>query len=213
MSADGCPPPFRPILSAINAPSYKIAKFLTPLLAKLTKNEFVSKDSFEFARVVRNQNPDLFMASFDIDSLFTNVPLDETIDISVKKLFGRRKKFEGFTKEQFKKLLTLAVKNSFFLFNGAYYEQVDGVAMGSPLGPTLANIFLCHHEEIWIKKCPKQFRPKHYNRYMDDTFLLFRSVDHVQKFFRYINSRHKNMPFTYVVEQEGKLAFLDVLIT
>ena len=87
------------------------------------------------------------MASFDIDSLFTNVPLDETIDICVKKLFGRKRKFEGFTKEQFKKLLSLAVKNSCFLFNGEYYEQVDGVAMGSPLGPTLANIFLCHHEE------------------------------------------------------------------
>ena len=213
VSADGSPPPFRPILSAINTPSYKIAKFLTPLLSNLTKNEFVSKDSFEFARVVRNQNPALYMASFDIDSLFTNVPLDETIDICVKKLYGRKKKYEGFTKEQFKKLLTLAVKNSCFLFNGEYYEQVDGVAMGSPLGPTLANIFLCHHEESWIKKCPKQFKPEYYNRYMDDTFLLFRSFDHVKKFFRYINSRHKNMSFTFEVENEGKLAFLDVLIT
>ena len=213
VSADGSPPPFRPILSAINTPSYKISKFLTPLLSNLTKNEFVSKDSFEFARAVRNQNPDLYMASFDIDSLFTNVPLDETIDICVKKLFGRKRKFEGFTKEQFKKLLSLAVKNSCFLFNGQYYEQVDGVAMGSPLGPTLANIFLCHHEESWIKKCPVKFRPEYYNRYMDDTFLLFRSMDHIKKFFRYINSRHKNMSFTFEVEEGGKLAFLDVLIT
>ena len=54
VSADGGPPPFRPILSAINTPSYKIAKFLTPLLSNLTKNEFVSTDSFEFARAVRN---------------------------------------------------------------------------------------------------------------------------------------------------------------
>ena len=158
---------------------------------------------FQGARVIRNQNPDLFMASFDIDSLFTNVPLDETIEISVKKLFGRRKKYEGFTREQFKKLLTLAVKNSLFLFNGAYYEQVDGVAMGSPLGPTIANIFLCHWEEIWIKKCPKQFKPEYYNRYMDDTFLLFTSEDHVKNFFRYINSRHKNMSFTFESEHDA----------
>ena len=213
VGADGSPPPFRPILSSINTPSYKIAKFLTPLLSSLTTNEFVSKDSFEFARAVRNQNPDLYMASFDIDSLFTNVPLDETIEICTKKLFGRKRKFEGFTREQFKKLLSLAVKNSCFLFNGEYFEQVDGVAMGSPLGPTLANIFLCHHEESWIKKCPMQFKPEYYNRYMDDTFLLFRSMDHIKKFFRYINSRHKSMSFTYEVEDEGKLAFLDVLIT
>ena len=83
VSADGSPPPFRPILSAINTPSYKIAKFLTPLLSDLTKNDFVSKDSFDFAKNVRDQNPDFFMSSFDIDSLFTNVPLEETIDITV----------------------------------------------------------------------------------------------------------------------------------
>ena len=52
-------------------------------------------------------------------------------------------------------------KESFFLM--AHYEQCDGVAMGSPLGPTLANIFLCYWEEIWINKCPKQFPPVYYN--------------------------------------------------
>tara|TARA_Y100000310_G_scaffold202746_1_gene202988 strand:- start:291 stop:1547 length:1257 start_codon:yes stop_codon:yes gene_type:complete len=153
------------------------------------------------------------MASFDIDSLFTNVPLDETIDICVKKLFGRKKKFQGFTRDNFRKLLCLAIKDSFFLFDGQYYEQVDGVAMGSPLGPTLANIFLCYWEEIWIEKCPKQFRPKYYNRFMDDTFLLFSSEDHVLKFHKYINSRHQNMTFTFEVEKNNSLAFLDVLIT
>ena len=77
--SDGQSPPFRPILLAINAPSYKIAKFLVPMLPELTKN--VSKDSFGFAKNVREQNPDLFVSSVDIDSLFTNVPLDETIDL------------------------------------------------------------------------------------------------------------------------------------
>ena len=153
------------------------------------------------------------MASFDIDSLFTNLPLDETIDICVSKLFGKKHKFKGFSRQQFKKLLSLAVKNSFFLFNGTYYEQVDGVAMGSPLGPTLANIFLCHWEEIWIQKCPKQFKPKYYNRFMDDTFLLFSSEDHVKKFHKYINSRHESMKFTYEIESENRLSFLDVLVT
>ena len=129
------------------------------------------------------------------------------------KSFSKNKKYQGFSKDQFQKLLSLAVKNSFFLFNGTYYEQIDGVAMGSPLGPTIANIFLCHWEEIWIKKCPKQFKPEYYNRYMDDTFLLFTSENHVKKLFRYINSRHKSMSFTYEVEAEGKLAFLDVLVT
>ena len=110
-------------------------------------------------------------------------------------------------------MLCLAIKDSFFVFNGTYYEQRDGVAMGSPLGPTLANSFLCYWEEIWIKKCPAQFHPIYYNRFMDGTFVLFSSSDHVLKFHKYINSRHKNMTFTYEIEENNSLAFLDVLVT
>ena len=84
-------------------------------------------------------------------------------------------------KEQFKTLLEFAAKGSFFLFNGKFYVQDDGVAMGSPIAPAFANIFLCHWEEIWLKKCPKQFQPLYYRRFMDDTFVLFRSQDDVKK--------------------------------
>ena len=169
------------------------------MLSELTKNKYVSKDSFEFANNVREQNPDLFMASFDIDPLFTNLPLEETIDICVTKLFGRKKKYQGFSKDLFRQLLCFAIKDTFFVFNGTCYEQRDGVAMGSPLGPTLANIFLFYWGETWIKKCPAQFKPIYYNRFMDDTFVLFSSSDHVLKFHKYINSRHKNMIFTYEI--------------
>ena len=206
-------PPFRPILSAIGTPSYKLAKYLVPILAPITTNRFVCKDSFSFATEVRAQNPDLFMSSFDVDSLFTNIPLDETIEICVKKLFGKNKrKFKGFTRAEFRQLLQFAVKDALILFNGKYYLQKDGVAMGSPLGPTLANIFLCHWEEVWLNNCPKQFSPIFYRRYIDDTFVLFSSKDHVKKFHEYLNSRHKNMSFTYEIEENNKLSFLDVLV-
>ena len=105
------------------------------------------------------------------------------------------------------------MKDNLILFNGKYYIQVDGVAMGSPLGPTLANIFLCHWEEIWLEKCPLQFRPLFYRRYVDDTFLLFSSQSHVKKFLRYLNSRHDNMNFTFECETDDKLPFLDVLVS
>ena len=68
------------------------------------------------------------MTSFDIDSLFTNLPLDETIELCVKKLFKTKKKVKGMNKEQFKTLLEFAAKGSFFLFNGKCYVQNDGVA-------------------------------------------------------------------------------------
>ena len=85
--------------------------------------------------------------------------------------------------------------------------------MGSPLGPTLANVFLCHNEEEWLQKCPKQFSPSYYNRFMDDTFLLFSSQDKIKKFHKYINSRHKNMTFTYEIEKDNSLPFLDILVS
>ena len=99
-----------------------------------------------------------------------------------------------------------------FIFNGNYYKQVDGVAMGSPLGPTLANIFMCHHEKIWLDECPVEFKPLYYRRYVDDIFVLFSSEDHVEKFRNYLSNRHKNINFSKELEKQNALAFLDVKI-
>ena len=74
------------------------------------------------------------------------------------------------------------MSESLLLFNNEYYKQIDGVAMGSPFGPTFANIFLSYHEQIWFKNCPCEFKPIIYKKYVDDTFLLFRSKDHIEKF-------------------------------
>ena len=87
------------------------------------------------------------MASFDIASLFTNIPVDDTIEIISNHLFANCMYFEGFDRSQFIKLLSLSVKNCHFIFNGHIYQQVDGVAMGSPLGPLFANIFMSFHEK------------------------------------------------------------------
>ena len=153
------------------------------------------------------------MASFDIQSLFTNIPLDETIDICVDMVYNKRKKVKGMLKRHFKQLLTLSVKSSFFLFNGVYYKQIDGVAMGSPLAPTLANLFLTHYEGRWLDNFPIQFRPRYYRRYVDDVFLMFERKDQVKKFLKYMNTRHANIQFKCEEESNNKISFLDVSIT
>ena len=80
-------PPFRPILSALNTPTYKLAKFLVPILKPLTTNKFTVKDSFHFAEETVGQLHDLFMGSLDIDSVFTNIHLEETIEICTNEIF------------------------------------------------------------------------------------------------------------------------------
>ena len=78
--------------------------------------------------------------------------------------------------------------------------------MGSPLGPTLANVFLCHFEEQWISDCSIDYR------YVDGAFLLFSSELHVTKFLNYMNSKHRNIKFTVEREENDSLSFLDLKI-
>ena len=94
------------------------------------------------------------MDSLDVDSLFTNIHLEETIEICTNQLFKGSETVEGLNKTEFKELLSLATKDSHFIFDGALYKQIDGVAMGSPLGPTFANNFLVSHKENWLECCP-----------------------------------------------------------
>ena len=117
------------------------------------------------------------------------------------------------SKQYFRNLLELAVKNTFFLFNDKLYQQRDGVGMGLPLGPTFANIFMNHHETLWLERCPLEFRPTMYKRYVDDVFLLFSHPSHISKFHEYLNQRHPSIKFTREDERDGKLAFLDCMVT
>ena len=122
-------------------------KFLVPILKPLTTNKFPVKDSFHFAEEIVDQQHDLFMGSLDVDSLFTNIPLEETIEICTNELFKESETVEGLSKTEFKELLSLATKDSHFIFDETLYKQIDVVAMGSPLSPILANVFLIYHEK------------------------------------------------------------------
>ena len=208
--------PLRPILSSINHYSYKIAKFFIPFLTPISTSSLVIKDSFSFVQELLNSdiNSDsVAMASFDITSLFANIPVDETIEIISNQLFANCMYFEGFDRSQFTKLISLAVKNCHFTFNDRIYQQIDGVAMGSPLGPLFANIFMSFHEKSWLYSCPSAFKPFVCRRYVDDCFLLFKSSDHLPLFLNYLNHQHPNISFTSELEKDGKLPFLDVEIS
>ena len=153
------------------------------------------------------------MASLDVESLFTNIPLEETIKTCCDSLYKNQELLSNINKNQFEKLLRAALCSNNFLFDGIVYQQVDGVAMGSPLGPSLANTFLAYYEQIWLNDCPNEFKPVYYKRYVDDIFVLFQSPHHLEKFNKYLNTKHANIKFTNEKEVNGSLPFLDVLIS
>ena len=173
---------YRPIFAAYNCAGYKLSKFLVDILSPIAENQYTLKNSTQLNQEISKlkDHRNLFMASFDIKDLYTNVPLQETINITMSLLPGS---LLNIPQNLLKKLLELSVFNTMFAFNGKFYRQNDGLGMGLPLSPTMTNIFLCYHETHWLKNCPKEFKPKFYRRYMDDTLALFENESQAKKNF------------------------------
>ena len=167
-----------PILSARSTYNYALAKWLDDKLKPLSLNQHTVADIFDFVNEVRELkiNKGYILVSYDESSLFTNVPLEETSVILTKKAF-RDNWFNSTYNLNISKalidLLNVSTKGQLFQFNGALYEQSDGVAMGSPLGPLLANVFMSSLE----KKVELEGKlPDYYRRYVDNTLTIMPNI-------------------------------------
>ena len=206
--------PLRPVLSAYTTASFNLAKYIVKLLNPIAYNEYSVKNSYDFINDLSNFNfRNGVLVNFDVESLFTAIPVEETINIILDELFiSDDTLIENMNRKQFKRLLKVATDNTYFLFNCTLYKQVDGMAMGSPLGPVFANVFMNKLEREFMLHCPCDFKPKFYKRYVDDTFTIFDSHSQALKFLEYINNRHPNIKFTVDFENNDKISFLDILI-
>ena len=201
----------RPIISSIDTYNYKLSDYLSKKLAPHISSEYTANDTFSFVNELSHINPEgKFMVSYDVISLFTNIPLEETIDIAVKLILEKEPNLK-ISENELKKLFVFATSESHFLFKNRIYDQIDGVAMGSPLGPVLPNLFMGHHEGKWITNYGET-KPIFYKRFVDDIFCLFNNENEAIKFLNYLNSQHANIKFTDEKESLGKLPFLDVQI-
>ena len=109
----------------------------------------------------------------------------------------------------FVELIKSATSSVDFSFNNTMYKQTDEVAMGSPLGPAFANIFIGCYEEKLFSQTQK---PPTYFRYVDDTFAIFDHEAEADEFLTKLNCLHPSIKFTFEKEKEKCLAFLDVYI-
>ena len=147
------------------------------------------------------------LVSYDVSSLFTNVP--ETIESIAETAFTNdwfNKEHDlNITKSDLIELLRIATKNQLFQFEGNLYEQVDGVAMGSPLGPPMANAFMCNIEK---QLETENKMPAFYKRYVDDTLSAMPDFETASEFLTTLNNSHPSINFTMELEENGRLPFL-----
>ena len=177
----------------------------------LTKSDYSIDSTKDFVGKVRSMNitEDHELISFDVVSLFTSVPLDFTIELILDKIYKKKLIKTKLKREEMKKLLQICTKEMHFSFNGVIYRQINGVAMGSPLGPVLANVFMVELEKTLVPQLEESVAL--WYRYVDDTF-TFIKVGEVDNILERLNSFHENIKFTYEREKDGSIAFLDVKV-
>ena len=202
--------------TSVLATSYNILKTIFRFLIQLalTVNEFSVKDSFDAATRINNIPKDLLESnhkfiSFDVESLFTNVPISKTINIILKRIYDDKLISTNLRKRTLKKLILDTCTKTAFTFNNKLYEQKDGVSMGSSLGPVLANIIMTELEETIIQQLIENDVIKFYCRYVDDTLMVIEDkyIDFVHK---KLNSFDKNLKFTVDLFDKETPHFLDL---
>ena len=124
--------PLRPTVSNISAVSYYLAKHLAKILAPLSKKEYTVQNTKDFVNFIKLQKipSNHQLISFDIVFLFTNIPIDATIAIIIRRIYEFKEIDTRITKNKMRELILLCTKNVHFTFNGETFTQVDGVAMG-----------------------------------------------------------------------------------
>ena len=124
-------------------------------------------------------------------SFFINIPLQETIDIAVNLIFNHNPNLNK-TRKELKKVFLFVTSQTHFIFNSKFYNQIDGVAMGSPLIPVLANIFMGFHESKWLNEYNLD-KLKFYLRYFDDILAAFDNEQYSLNFANFLNNRYPNI--------------------
>ena len=198
--------PMRPVLSMPGSPYYKVANQVAKWLSVVEEcniNSSTKDISNVLNHIKLKDNEEL--VSFDVTSLYTNVPLNEAIDDCTNLLYSGKYAQPPVDKETFRKLTMLCSEDVIMSTHDGYYQQIDGLAMGSPPAPMLANGWLSKFDRIIKEEADL------YSRYMDDILRNIES-DKIETKLDEINSLHPSLKFTIEREENGSIAFLDMSI-
>ena len=207
--------PLRPIISSIGTVTHATAKELSRILKPLAgRSPHHVMNNMNFIESIKGiqLHPEECMVSYDVEALFTSVPVESAISI-IKKHLEEDKELHQRTAMTVKQIpcpLEFCIKTTYFTFQGKMYEQVKGAAMGSPISPIVANLLMEDLETKALATAPST--PKIWKRFVDDTFTIIKKA-HKDVFLDHINSIDSNIHFTYEdPKEDGSIPFLDMLI-
>ena len=203
--------PLRPIISQIPTPTYHLAKSLNNIISKYTPQDYTLKSSNDFIDLLHSNSCSGMVASLDIESLFTNVPIDSTIQIIIEHCYNHPTiPPPKIPSNILKELLEICTKEAPFKSpEGKLYLQIEGVAMGSPLGPTFANFYMGDLEKRILTNTNS--KPSIYARYVDDIFTQVQDEAQLTNLKQEFQD-NSVLNFTNEVNVENKLPFLDILV-
>lgn len=204
--------PVRPITSACAAPGFKLAKIFTEILTNVFPEDgYHIRNSVQFVKKLALIQLDQYetMISFDVVSMFTNIPIDHMICLIRKRadiIFSLYK----IPFLLFKKIFLFLLKDcAVFAWNEKVYQQQDSLAMGSPLSPILAKILMTDIIDSILPLLP--IKPKFLALYVDDSFWIVKSY-HVNLILHRLNQYHERINFTVEKKNNNRIAFLDVVV-
>ena len=206
--------PLRPIVSSIGAVTYSTSKelssILRPLVGKSPHHICSNQDIIEHLKAI-TLGPEV-MVSYDVRALFTSVPIKPALEI-IEKLLKEDPDLQKRTTMSIPNIMDLlefCLRSTCFTYRGKFYEQVEGAAMGSPISPIVANLFMENFEMRALQSSPN---PLYCGRGLLMT-PLSSSTAHKEEFLTHINSVDSNIQFTAEDPgPDGSLPFLDILIT
>ena len=207
--------PLRPIVSSRGSISYEVAKELARILKPLVgssphhiKNTGGFLEHVKHVTLQANET----ITSYDVSALFTSVPIEAAINIIQRRLELDQGLHSRTTMkvEHITSLLEFCLRTTYFKFQGSFYEQISGAAMGSPISPIVANLFMEDFEVKAINTAKNP--PKMWKRYVDDTCVILDSTTK-EEFFHHIKSIDPQIQFTSEDSNpNGSVSFLDTLV-
>ena len=207
--------PYRPIVSSIGSSSHKLAAFLSKQLPAIIN--FKPTHSIQNSTVFCKEIKEIPIAdssilfSFDVVNLFNSIPTSDCLNI-LKNLLHLSNASDSISNSLLE-LTQHTLEQNFLLFNNKFYKQHSGLAMGCPLSPLLAEIFMDNLEQI-ICNSPQFKNVIVWKRYVDDIFGIFNGIpDQLNDFHSYLNTIHPCIKFTLETETNNSLPFLDIRLT